>query len=415
MTLANHSQSTANPAHLKLLYILRNLLIVSELFGILLVYYGLNIPIPSIALGFILSIQILFNVYTWNNVNNKKTVSSSEIFIQLCIDVICLSAILYFTGGATNPFIIVFLFPIIVAITILPIKTASIFALVTISFYSGLMIFYEALPINHNMHEHSADREYNLHIIGMWLAFVIIAGLITYTVYNMSNVLRHQQKLLTNAKQLALEDEQLVNLGALATNTIHEINEPLTRIANLSAGLETLSRERTIDPSDLSAYTIQLEKEIENCYSTLSDLSIATNPKAKTPDPMDTGEFLQNILDIVYDNYPETEIKTQWTQQDDVCLIIPKKSLSLALINIIRHSIDSTKGDIFWKSTWNTTQLSIEITEFEIRQNEDTGLDIFIAQALIKRLGGNITQTKLDNGKVSTIINLQLYREDIES
>src|SRR5450830_295241 len=66
--------------------------------------FGMRLPLPLTPLCTVLSLMLVFNGWTWWRTRMAYPVREQELFAQLFIDISALSALLYFTGGATNPF-----------------------------------------------------------------------------------------------------------------------------------------------------------------------------------------------------------------------------------------------------------------------------------------------------------------------
>jgi hypothetical protein len=50
----------------------------------------------------------------------RLPVPNTELFAQLCVDVLALSVLLYYSGGSTNPFVSLYLLPLVIAAATLP-------------------------------------------------------------------------------------------------------------------------------------------------------------------------------------------------------------------------------------------------------------------------------------------------------
>ena len=90
--------------NLKRLFVLRNVMIASESAAILGVHYLIAVRLPLLPLFLILGSLALVNLLTWQRIRSKTYISDQEFFIQLFTGVLALAAVLYFTGGGTNPF-----------------------------------------------------------------------------------------------------------------------------------------------------------------------------------------------------------------------------------------------------------------------------------------------------------------------
>ena len=82
-------------------------------------------------------------------------------------------------------------------------------AAITISCYTLLLFYYVPLPHDHEEH----NSEFNLHVSGMWLAFVLSTVLIAWFVVKMGISIRERDKDLASAREQALRNEQLIALG----------------------------------------------------------------------------------------------------------------------------------------------------------------------------------------------------------
>ena len=124
---------STNNIHLTRLFRLRNVAIMGQIIFVLFTHYIIDIKLPLVELSIIIFHISLFNLYVWLRLRNKlapreKSVSENEVFFHLAFDVIILAMLLYFTGGATNPFVLLFLFPITITVTILPVRFAWLLA-----------------------------------------------------------------------------------------------------------------------------------------------------------------------------------------------------------------------------------------------------------------------------------------------
>ena len=102
----------------------------------------------------------VLNLATWIRLRRKWPVSSVEFFGQLVMDVFALSALLYFSGGSTNPFISLYLLPLTIAAAALPWAYTWVMAAITISCYTLLLFYYVPLPHDHDEH----GSEFIMHV-----------------------------------------------------------------------------------------------------------------------------------------------------------------------------------------------------------------------------------------------------------
>src|SRR5690606_23189455 len=97
--------------HLRHLVMIRWLLVICLGLTAALTFTFSDLTLPYRAFATILLVFIILNWLTALRLHREMPVTDIEFFIQLLLDVLCLSALFYFSGGANNPFISYFLVP----------------------------------------------------------------------------------------------------------------------------------------------------------------------------------------------------------------------------------------------------------------------------------------------------------------
>ncbi|MDH5424609.1 MAG: ATP-binding protein [Gammaproteobacteria bacterium] len=430
---------SVNYFHLNRLFVLRNIAIAGQFIAILIAQYLLDISLPLIAISLIILQITLFNIFVWVRLQQSKPVSENEIFIHLTIDVLALALLLYFTGGATNPFVLLFLFPLTISVTILSIRLAWLLAILTVISYSVLMFNYQALPVGHNMthdmssmannmdhsmHGQAADTEYNLHLMGMWLAFILNAGLITYYVYGMGSTLRRQQKQLSLAREQSIRDEQLVVLGTLAASTAHELGTPLGTMSLLVSELEAEIVDKN---AQINKDLGNLKEQISRCKLSLSDLSASVGATSDLYGGVieNAGSYLCRLYDEITLIRPESVIHYDCHELAQNSQLYTDRTLSLSLINVLENAIDVSPDFIQWTVKSDNNFITLEIldqgpglsdTALEMigqqpysEKELGLGLGLYLAYAAIRRRGGTINQSNRSTKGSRTVVTLPLY------
>ncbi|MCK4709389.1 MAG: HAMP domain-containing histidine kinase [Gammaproteobacteria bacterium] len=424
---------SANYFHLNRLFVLRNLAVAGQFIAVFITQYALNIQLPLIAISLIILQVTLFNGFVWIRLGQSKPVTENEVFIHLAFDVLALALLLYFTGGATNPFVMLFLFPLTITVTILPVRYAWLLVVMTVICYSLLMFNYQPLPMthdmagmDHSMHGQSVDSEYNLHLMGMWMAFILNACLITYYVYGMGSTLRHQQKQLANAREQSIRDEQLVVLGTLAASTAHELGTPLGTMSLLVSEIEA---ELTSDNDQVYKDLSNLKAQIGRCKSSLSDLSasVGTSSDLYGGTVQSAGAYFEKLNDEILTIRPESKIHYDWDSLDKRSYIFSDRTLSLALINIIENAIDVSPDFVKWILKSDNDHITLEVLDQGPGLSEKAlemigqqpysekelglGLGLYLAYAAIRHKGGLISHNNRRSIGSRTIIILPLDKQ----
>ena len=232
------TSKSAPQENFKSLLLLRVFGMLGQLVAILLAVHHIQLSLPIEPLLALLLVNAIWSAASYVLFQRQEKVSENGFFIQLVFDVLMLTALLYFTGGATNPFAWLLLVPHTIASTILSKRYAWLMAVIASLAYTVIVYFY--VPLMHMDHpmEMGMGGHFEEHIIGMWLGFVLSAFLMAYFVAGMADALRKRNQVLNELKEKMYRDERLVALGTLATGAAHELGTPLGTMDIIAHELE---------------------------------------------------------------------------------------------------------------------------------------------------------------------------------
>ncbi|MGZ8257395.1 MAG: ATP-binding protein, partial [Gallionella sp.] len=137
------------------LVLLRHIAIIAQLLTLLGVWQFLDMQLDWQPMLTTIAALTLINLLSSVRLYSAYPVTQLELFAQLCVDVLALSVLLYYGGGSTNPFISLFLLPLVIAAATLPARYTWGMAALTLACYSALMIYFVPLP--HSHHDHNSD------------------------------------------------------------------------------------------------------------------------------------------------------------------------------------------------------------------------------------------------------------------
>ena len=175
-----------------LLVHLRSVALATQAAAVLLAAGVLGMHLPLAIDGLMLGSLAGMNALAWWYARRGAEPSAWALTAQLALDIGGLTAFLYFNGGYANPFASLFLLPLAVAATILPmLHTAGLTALV-VGGYTFVMFAFRPLPHYHGRLGDSFD----LHLLGMWLSLVVAAAVIAAFVARLAATLRAREARL---------------------------------------------------------------------------------------------------------------------------------------------------------------------------------------------------------------------------
>ncbi|MFC1747588.1 hypothetical protein ACFL2V_02145 [Pseudomonadota bacterium] len=181
-------------SNLRRLVMIRMVAILGEAGVITGAAFALSMHLALGALYTIVAVHLILNVLTWWRMRTFGAVTQIEFFYQLCIDAFVLMLLLYFAGGATNPFVSMLLLPLVVAAAILPRIHVWVMAGLVMTGYGVLMFTYQP-AMSHGDHGAMMD-DFNWHVIGMWFGFLLGVAVVVFFVLRMAESLRERDKTL---------------------------------------------------------------------------------------------------------------------------------------------------------------------------------------------------------------------------
>jgi two-component system sensor histidine kinase RegB len=415
---------TAAKTNLQRLALVRLIVVAGELVALVYAFGWLHAALPySLLLG-VIALLGAATIFTFWRLTRVWPVTDIEFFAQLLFDVACLSALLYASGGATNPFVSYYLVPLTIAAAVLPWRYTATLALICIGCYSALLFIYVPLSlfaphVGEQAHEHlhHAQSVLNPHIFGMWCNFALSAALITYVVVRMANTLREQQRELTLRREQALHNEQLLAVATLAAGTAHELGTPLGTMTIVLDDIQTTD-------TDVRADIELLKQQVQSCRATLKKLvSTAETHRAQCPtrEPIDT--FMHELLERWQVVRPSAQFNLQ-IHNGSAPSIHGDEALRQAVINLLDNGADTDSGPLQLNLDWTNTDIELRIRDhgpgigFDIAEQlgkpfitskgKGLGLGLFLSHATIERCGGEIRLYNHAEGGTEAILRLPI-------
>jgi len=272
------------------LFWLRWAMVAGELLVLAGAYSWLHIALPLPQLLALIGLQALLNGATWLRLRWPRPAEQPELFLQLLLDLAVLTALLYFSGGSTNPFVSFYLPALAAGAASLAWPYALLLALCALGAYSGLVYAYEPLHI----HDHGQAMAY--HLAGMWINFSISALLITWFVSRIAAAVRSRDAELARARERQLQSQRILALGTQAAGAAHALNTPLSTVAVIAGELR---RDMAAQPA-LACYDEDLrvvEEQIAVCKAALENMRQDADAQTRNEDSAPITPWLTTLLE----------------------------------------------------------------------------------------------------------------------
>lgn len=376
----------------------------------------LGIDLPLVPMLGVIGLLVLVNGWTWWRAHGGATIGDVEFFGQLSIDILGLAAVLYLSGGATNPFAWLFLLPLMIAATVLPAYMVWVLTILAIACYSLLMFHFVPFGTGYAHQDHYFIQ----HVFGMWCGFIMSALLVALFIVRMATTLRRRDQLLARAREQYLRDEQLVALGTLATGAAHELGTPLATMAVLVGELERTE----FDDSTRRKLKI-LRDQILRCKKALAVISASAGEvQAEGGSLAPVTVFLDQVISEWQNQRLDGQIRVQTMHGPAGAHILDEYTLKQALINLLNNAADVSPEDVMLEAAWDERFLTVGILDRGCglysnvasriadpktsNKEYGMGLGLFLTHATVQRLGGEIDLLKRKGGGICTQIRFPL-------
>lgn len=400
------------------LVLLRSIVIAGQVVAIALATTVFDIDLPVLPMGVVIALLLVLDVNAWRRLRNHEPSGNGVLLAELLADVGGLTALLYFSGGSTNPFVSLYLLPIAVAAVALPARSAWAMTGLASACYTLLLFFYRPLThADHAMH----SGAFNLHVLGMWLTFLAASILITGFVTRMSAAIRARDSELAATRERALRDEQVLALGTFAAGAAHELGTPLATIAVLSREMEN---EHGAVPGLVGDLQV-LRTQVENCKRIITGLTTAAGQaRVEHASRRNARDFLDEVLEKWTLLRLPVNLAVRWASSGPAPDIVGDETVSQTLINIFNNAADASPKEVEIEASWNREALTIEVRDRGAGVSEEVssqagrrpistksagrGLGLFLANATVERIGGSVDLFNREGGGGCTRVTIPL-------
>ncbi len=423
----------SNRENIQILNRVRLIAINGQLILILFATWSLDIHLPLNWLLSLLVLEVIFQLYCHYRVKQLAPIKSNELFVSIVFDSVVLAGIVYFSGGANNPFIYLLLISTALGTFMLTPISLLLVVIIQLLLYSLLNIYQRPLELG----DSSPLASFHLHLAGMWVNFVLTVILIAIFGLLTRRAMLVQENKIQNFREAQLKDEQILSLGIMSASAAHELGTPLSTMAII---VEDLKHQEL--PSSVNNDMDLLATQIANCRQIIQDLNDQSSytrkqlTKQKVNDELTFRPLLKEQLELLINNWlvyrPQVQAQQFWS--DEFCDINQFISISVeqALTNLLNNaadaSLDNHSDIVEIKGMLKNKQLVIEIKDYGKGLSEDIksslgasiqdtkkdgglGWGLFLTNASIERVGGKVRLIESEAGGTITQVFLPLMEK----
>lgn len=389
---------------LRTLVLIRWIAIAGQAMALLVVRYGMEFEFPLGPALAAVGAAALVNLALIIRRQHRRRLGDGEAAAYLAFDIAQLTALLYLTGGLSNPFAFLLLAPVTVSATILSLR--STLGLCVLSLACITVLAFWHLPLPWNAEKLSFPVVF---IIGVWMALVV--GILFFTTYTW-RVAEEARRLsdALSAAQLALAREQQRSaVGGLAAAAAHELGSPLGTIAIAAREIAHALPDDSSHAEDVQL----LISETARCRDILAQL--VHHPQGTEDHPFHRLPIAQVVeeaaagyrrdgVGLLFDAKPAS---------DDAGAAAPVVGLGAEILhglgNLVQNAVQFAEGEVVITTRWDEDSISVSVVDdgpgfpqtvlehlgepyisHRTEPGEHMGLGIFIAQTLLQRTGATL-------------------------
>ncbi len=183
----------------------------------------------------------------------------------LALNIVELAALLFLTGGLQNPFSFLFLGPVLISATVLPIRLTIGLGVLAVACASALVFFHLPLPWD------SEDPLVlpPIYLVGVWLSIVLAIGVTSLYAFQAAEEARKLSDALAATELVLTREQHLTQIDGLAAAAAHELGTPLSTIFLISRELE-----KTVNSDDPLASDLKtLREQAQRCRDILAKIT----------------------------------------------------------------------------------------------------------------------------------------------
>ena len=400
---------------------LRWLAALGQLTAIFIVAHGLEFDFPVIACVAVVGVSALLNLALQIAFNPMQRLEPVYAAALLALNIVELAALLFLTGGLQNPFSFLFLGPVLISATVLPIRMTVGLGLLAVACASALVFFHRPLPWD------SEDPLVlpPIYLFGVWLSIVLAIGVTSLYAFQATEEARKLSDALAATELVLTREQHLTQLDGLAAAAAHELGTPLSTIFLISRELE-----KTVDGNDHLASDLKtLREQAQRCRDILAKITQLSSSGA----PFDRMPLSTLIEETVaphrdFDVAIKVRLAVAATRE-------PVGARNPAILygvgNILENAVDFARTTVEVNAWWNADTVEIIISDDgpgiapdmlkrigepylsrrrsadePTRERAGLGLGVFIARTLLERTSAKVSfsnRTFPDHGAVVQI------------
>ncbi|MBP1202629.1 two-component system sensor histidine kinase RegB [Duganella sp. 1411] len=422
---ANTITHAAGHKNMQQLIQLRWIAVIGQITTIAAASQLLDVQLPMPAMLNVLACLIAFNIASTLRWQENQFVSNNELLLALTVDVASLTAQLYLSGGATNPFVFLYLLHVILGAVLLEAWSTWTIVAVTGACIAWLALFSEPLRLPQD-HERGI---LSLYVQGMLVCFILDAALLVVFISRITRNMRTTAARLAALHQRAAEEEHIIRMGLLASGAAHELGTPLATLAVILGDWKHMPEFKG-NPVLLEEIA-EMQTQLKRCKSIVSGILLsAGETRGESSAATTINTFLDEVVAEWRVGRPVVAFEFE-NRIDPDLPVVSDSTLKQMICNVLDNALEASPQWLRMEASREDDALVLRVTDAGPGFAEATlaqfgkpynsskgrpggGLGLFLVVNVARTLGGAVTASNLEQGGAMVRLTLPLSAIEIK-
>ncbi|HEX8407042.1 MAG TPA: ATP-binding protein [Duganella sp.] len=422
---ANTIAHAAGHKNMQQLIQLRWIAVIGQITTIATASQLLDVQLPMPAMLNVLACLIAFNIASTLRWQENQVVSNNELLLALTVDVASLTAQLYLSGGATNPFVFLYLLHVILGAVLLEAWSTWTIVAVTGACIAWLALFSEPLrlPLDHER------GILSLYVQGMLVCFILDAALLVVFISRITRNMRTTAAKLAALHQRAAEEEHIIRMGLLASGAAHELGTPLATLAVILGDWKRMPEFKG-NPVLLEEIA-EMQTQLKRCKTIVSGILLsAGETRGESSAATTINTFLNEVVAEWRIGRPVVAFEFE-NRIDPDLPVVSDSTLKQMICNVLDNALEASPHWLRMEASREDDALVLQVTDcgpgfaeamlaqFGKPYNSSKGrpgggLGLFLVVNVARTLGGAVTASNLEQGGAVVRLTLPLSAIEIK-
>ena len=384
-----------------------------------------GVHLPMFEMFTVLAFLIAFNIGSQLRWHETRHVTNNELFLALLVDVACLTAELYLSGGTANPFAFLYLLQVILSAVLLEAWSTWIIVAITFTCLCGLALFSKplALPLDHNL------GLFSLYVQGVLICFALNAALLVIFIGRINGNLREGDAQLAALRQRHAEEEHIVRMGLLASGAAHELGTPLATLAVILGDWRRLPEFKK--NTALQEEIEEMQTQLQRCKSIVSGILMsAGEARGESSAKTSIAAFFNDLVAEWRAGRQTKTFEFENYAQDEVTVVFDS-TVKQTIFNLLDNALEASPDWLRMEVILESGILNISVSDHGLgfpaemlvefgkpyqssKGRAGGGLGLFLAVNVSRRLGGTVKAYNRVGGGALVQLSLPLAGITIE-